>query len=74
MKLRLRPAVVIELKHGVGLRFGGAGAGNQLQRAGAAVTELVKTERVIAKDAPVTLACGDSDVVLNWIRSGGIKC
>ena len=71
---RLRPALVIELKSGEGLRFDGAGASNQLQRADAAVTELVETERVIAKDAPVTLACGGSDVVLNWIRSGGIEC
>jgi len=67
---RLRPACVIELKTGARLRFDGAGAGNQLQRAGAAVTELVETEGVIAKDAPVTLACGDGDEVLQWIKTG----
>ena len=72
--LRLRPVVVIELKLGARLRFGGAGAGNQLQRADAAVTELVETEGVIATDTPVTLACGDGDAVLEWIKSGGIKC
>ena len=66
---RRRSVVVIELKSGVGLRFGGAGAGNQLQRVGAAVTELVETEGVIAKDAPVTLACGDGDEVLEWIKA-----
>ncbi len=71
---RLRPTVVIELKSGDGMSLGGAGAGNQLQRADAAATELAKTEGVIAKDAPVTLACGDGDAVLDWIRSGGIKC
>lgn len=67
---RLRPACVIELKAGLRLRFGGAGAGNQLQRAGAALTELVETAGVIAKDAPVTLACGDGDEVLKWIKAG----
>jgi hypothetical protein len=71
---RRRPVVVIELKLGAGLRFGGGGAGNQLQRADAALTELVETEGVIAKDAPVTLACGDGDTVLEWIRSVGINC
>ena len=67
---RLRSVTVIELKVGAGLRFGGAGAGNQLQRAGAAVTELVETEGVITKDTPVTLACGDGDKVLDWIAKG----
>jgi hypothetical protein len=67
---RLRSVVVIELKVGAGLRFGGAGAGNQLHRAEAAVTELVETEGVIAKDTPVTLACGDGDKVLDWIAKG----
>ena len=36
---------MIELKVGAGLRFGGAGAGNQLQRAEAALTELVGRQR-----------------------------
>jgi len=72
--LRLRPVAVIELKLGAWLRFGGAGASNQLQRADAAVIELVQTAGVITEDAPVTLACGDGDAVLEWIRSGGIKC
>ena len=71
---RLRSAVVIELKVGAGLRFGGAGAGNQLQRAGAAVTELVETEGVIAKGTPITLACGDGDKLLDWIAKGEIVC
>jgi hypothetical protein len=67
---RLRSVVVIELKFGAGLRLGGAGAGNQLQRAEAAVTELVEAEGVITKDTPVTLACGDGDEVLDWIAKG----
>jgi len=67
---RLRSVVVIELKVGADLRFGGAGAGNQLQRAEAAVTELVETEGVITKDTPVTLACGDGDKVLDWFVKG----
>lgn len=71
---RLRSAVVIELKVGAGLRFGGAGAGNQLQRAEAALTELVEAEGVIAKDTPVTLACGDGDKVLDWIEKGVTSC
>jgi hypothetical protein len=69
---RLRPVVAIELKAGAGLRFGGAGAGNQLQRVESAVTELVEAAGVITKDAPVTLACGDGDEVLDWLNSGGI--
>jgi hypothetical protein len=71
---RLRSAVVIELKVGAGLRFGGAGAGNQLQRAEAALTELAETEGVIAKDSPITLACGDGDKVLDWFAKGEIAC
>ena len=71
---RLRSATVIELKSGVSLRFGGAGAGKQLQRAYAAVAELVATEGVIAKDSPVTLACGDGDEVLDWFARGEIAC
>ena len=71
---RRRSVVVIELKLGARLRFRGGGAGNQLQRADAAVTELVETDRVIAKDTPVTLACGDSAAVLDWIETGGIMC
>jgi hypothetical protein len=67
---RLRSVTVIELKVGAGLRFGGAGAGNQLQRAGAAVTELAEAEGVITKDPLVTLACGDADKVLDWIAKG----
>ena len=67
---RLRSVVVIELKVGAGLRVGGAGAGNQFHRVEAAVTELVETEGVIAKDTPVTLACGDDDKVLDWIAKG----
>jgi hypothetical protein len=67
---RLRSVTVIELKVGAGLRFGGAGAGNQLQRAGAAVTELAEAEGVITKDTLVTLACGDADKVLDWIAKG----
>jgi hypothetical protein len=69
---RLRSVVVIELKAGAEMRFGGGGAGNQLQRVEAAVAELVETEGVIAKDAPITLACGDGDDVLDWITTGGI--
>jgi len=69
---RLQSAVVIELKCGAGLRFGGAGAGNQLQRSDTAVTELVETEGVITKDGPVTLACGDGDEVLQWIKTGEV--
>jgi len=67
---RLRSVVVIELKVGAGLRFGGAGAGNQLQRAEAALTELVEAEGVIANDSQITLACGDGDKVLDWIAKG----
>jgi len=67
---RLRSVVVIELKVGAGLRFGGAGAGNQLQRAEATVTELVETKGVIANDTPVTLTCGEGDKVLDWIAKG----
>jgi hypothetical protein len=67
---RLRSVVVIELKVGAGLRFGGAGAGNQLQRAEAAIAELVETEGVITKDTRVTLVCGDGDKVLDWIAKG----
>jgi hypothetical protein len=67
---RLRSVVVIELKVGAGLRFGGTGAGNQLQRVEAAVTELVEAEGVITMDTPVTLACGDGDEVLDWIAKG----
>ncbi len=67
---RLRSVVVIELKVGAGLRFDGAGAGNQLQRVEAAVTELVEAKGVITKDTPVTLACGDGDKVLDWIAKG----
>ncbi len=67
---RLRSAVVIELKVAARLRFGGGGAGNQLQRAEDAVTELVETEGVIATDSPVWLACGDSDQMLDWIAQG----
>jgi hypothetical protein len=59
-----RPVSVIELKLGAELRFGGGGAGNQLQRARAAVTEIAVTEKVITRDAPVTLICGDGDMFL----------
>ena len=69
---RRRSVVVIELKLRARLRFGGGGAGNQLQRADVAVTELVETERVIANDTPVTLACGDGNAVFEWIETGGI--
>jgi hypothetical protein len=69
---RMRSAVVIELKVGAGLRLGGAGAGNQLQRAEAALTELVETERIIADNSPITLTCGDGDKVLDWFAKGEI--
>lgn len=65
--LRLRPVLAIELKSGAELRFGGSGAGNQLQRIDAAVNELVQTECVIGKDSRITLACGDGNQVLNWL-------
>ena len=71
---RLRSVVVMELKSGARLRFGGSGAGNQLQRVHCAVTELAKTEEVIAEDTLVTLACGDGDDVLRWIETRRIMC
>lgn len=67
----LRTAVVIELKSQSRLCFGGAGAGNQFQRAGAAVAELAEQPNVIAAGVPVTLACGDSGDLLEWFAAGG---
>ena len=66
---RQQPVSVIELKLGAELRFGGGGAGNQLQRAGAAVTEIAVIEKVITSDVAVTLICGDGDAILEWISS-----
>ncbi len=66
---RLRPVVVIELKQGQDLRVGGGGAGNQFQRSPAAVATLV-TRGVIDAQSPITLVCGDQDIVLAWIASG----
>ncbi len=70
---RRRPVSVIELKLGAELKLGGGGAGNQLQAAGAAVTEIAVTEKVITNDAAVTLMCGDGDAILEWICSRGIS-
>ena len=64
-----RAVSVLELKLGAELKFGGGGAGNQLQRAHAAVTEIVVIEKVITSDAAVTLICGDCDAVLEWMCS-----
>jgi hypothetical protein len=69
---RRRVVSVIELKFGAELRFGGGGAGNQLQRAYAAVREIALTEKIITSDVAVTLICGDGDAVLDWICSRGI--
>ena len=69
---RLRSVVVIELKQGAGLRFGGAGAGNQLQGANKAVAELAEIAGVVANDTPINLACGDGDKVLDWLVRGEI--
>ncbi|MGB1012877.1 MAG: hypothetical protein ACPG4T_01995 [Nannocystaceae bacterium] len=64
-----RRVLVIELKQHQALVLGGGGAGNQFQRAGEAVAELVATE-VIHNKSPVTRVCGDQDVVLLWIAGG----
>ena len=69
---RRRTVSVIELKSGTGLKFGGGGAGNQLQRALAAVTEIASVEKVITTDSIVTLICGDGEAVLDWICSRGM--
>jgi len=73
-RLDLRSVVVIELKSSAGLTFGGGGAGIQFRQAQAAVDELAETTGVIAKDAPTMLACGDGEVVLDWIERYGIIC
>jgi hypothetical protein len=66
----LRPVVVIELKSRVPPTIGGGGASIQLRKARAAVAELADTENVIAKDTPITLVCGDYQLVLEWIETG----
>jgi hypothetical protein len=66
----LRPVVVIELKSGVRPTIGGGAASLQLRKAGAAVAELAKAGNVIAKDTPITLVCGDYQLVLEWIEAG----
>ncbi len=66
---RLRPVVVIELKQGQALKLGGGGASNQFQRADQAVANLFDTG-IADSQSPVTLVCGDQDVVLEWIADG----
>ena len=68
----LRLVVVIELKSGAELTFGGGGAGIQFRHAQAAVDELAETTGVIEKDVPTVLACGDGELVLGWIEKYGI--
>ena len=70
----LRVTVVIELKSGAELTFGGGGAGVQFRQARAAVDELAETTGVIGKDASTMLACGDGELVLGWIEKYGIIC
>ena len=68
---RLRTAVIVELKSGAALRLGGAGAGNQFQRASAAVAELAEIEKVIVEDAPVSMVTGDGEFVARWLEDNG---
>ena len=48
-------------------------ADNQLQRADEAVNELAEHAGIITRPASITLASGDGDEILSWIRAGGIS-
>lgn len=69
--LQNRNLAVLELKSRPGLTLGGGGAGNQFQRVPAAVEELQSQAGVITSEAPLTLACGNGEQMLNWLVAGG---
>jgi hypothetical protein len=60
-----RRALVLELKHGAPLRFGGGGAGVQLVNAERAVHEL--SGAVLGEGARWDLLTGDGERMLRWI-------
>ena len=66
----LRAVLLLELKARAPVRLGGSGAGNQMQRAPRAVTELIDREQVIAADSPLTLASGSGEALHRWIAAG----
>lgn len=67
-QLDRRSVTVIELKSKGQLTLGGGGAGNQFQNAREAVDELAITSQVVAQGVPFSQACGDAQLVQQWIE------
>lgn len=64
-----RQVVVLDLKMGAPLVLGGGGAGVQLTNAQLAVDGVAERQGVLAPGTPYTLATGDKDAMLAFLRS-----
>ncbi len=72
---RIRAVWVLDLKQGAPLRWGGGGAGDQLQNAGAALADLARRFGVVSRDAEPSLVVGDGRLLLSELtRRPGEPC